>query len=486
MATVTSTKSGDLSDVVGEVWDGDHHVPVAGDIVVIATGHVIAWAIGDGVRFPASSGTLASLTIQGTGQLAVTLSDTDAFVLDAAAITGNGVAAGSISLAGAAAGSSLSINNNGGACTLVHGSSANYFIYHNSTGTLNIIGNLTAKGWSIRNNGAGAINFTGDITGGTGAVSYGISQGGGGTGAIVITGTLTGGTGGPAVYRYSSSTGTITLNNCNLIAGAGSLAYGGAPPIWNNPTNAQYAEFAVAGTKYVVAPAQGKVLLDTVIYTGYNGTRVDCPAANALYTGTPYFGDPDSLVDGTLTLPNDGSPPYTADSSVVLTTGHYGNIGSLVQGTWVAAANADVRYGTANGEPPSEGTCGVPLASQVYLGITVDDTVGNLTLPNTGDPFTPDASLVKNTAHFGANNATAGTLDMSLYTLISGVVAAAAVLSAYSRYTGGDNGTYHEALVAEVQDGIMFGPDSAYEGEYVGEGGGCVRSPTGMTGGLAA
>jgi len=32
-------------------------------------------------------------------------------------------------------------------------------------------------------------------------------------------------------------------------------------------------------------------------------------------------------------------------------------------------------------------------------------------------------------------------------------------------------GTYHEATVAEVQDGVFFGPASAYEGEYAGGGG---------------
>ena len=35
--------------------------------------------------------------------------------------------------------------------------------------------------------------------------------------------------------------------------------------------------------------------------------------------------------------------------------------------------------------------------------------------------------------------------------------------------------TYHEATVAEVEDGVMFGPSSAYEGEYAGGGGGGVR-----------
>jgi len=38
--------------------------------------------------------------------------------------------------------------------------------------------------------------------------------------------------------------------------------------------------------------------------------------------------------------------------------------------------------------------------------------------------------------------------------------------------TNGSAGTYHEATVGEVQDGVMFGPASEYEGTYVGGAGG--------------
>lgn len=39
----------------------------------------------------------------------------------------------------------------------------------------------------------------------------------------------------------------------------------------------------------------------------------------------------------------------------------------------------------------------------------------------------------------------------------------------------GVTGTYHEATVAEVQDGVMFGAGSALEGEYTGGGGGAIN-----------
>jgi hypothetical protein len=105
---------------------------------------------------------------------------------------------------------------------------------------------------------------------------------------------------------------------------------------------------------------------------------------------------------------------------------------SSVNGTHHAPANADVRHGTANGVSPAAGTAYIPAASNVRYGTSVDATTGTchvptaaqtlygvsvdvsdtgtVALPNT-DGSTPDASLVKSTAHFGAGNATAGTLD---------------------------------------------------------------------------
>jgi hypothetical protein len=59
-------------------------------------------------------------------------------------------------------------------------------------------------------------------------------------------------------------------------------------------------------------PALGKVVGGTLygdstyqaLYGTTNGTsegtRIDCPVASALYTGTPYYGSPAAKVDGSL------------------------------------------------------------------------------------------------------------------------------------------------------------------------------------------
>ena len=92
-------------------------------------------------------------------------------------------------------------------------------------------------------------------------------------------------------------------------------------------------------------------------------------------------------------------------------------------------------------------------SSVVYGADCGNGTTGTLTLPNT-DGSTPDASLVKNTAHFGPDNATAGTLDVSAYTLISGVAAAADVRNGTPRYSGGGNGTCYVPSAANVVSGV--------------------------------
>ena len=75
---------------------------------------------------------------------------------------------------------------------------------------------------------------------------------------------------------------------------------------------------------------------------------------------------------------------------------------------------------------------------------------GTVTLPNT-DGHTADASLVKSTAHFGAANGTAGTLNMTLYCLISSVVAAADVRNGVARYSGGSSGTAYIPAASDVR-----------------------------------
>ena len=83
----------------------------------------------------------------------------------------------------------------------------------------------------------------------------------------------------------------------------------------------------------------------------------------------------------------------------------------------------------------------IVAANKVLIGNDryVGGDAGTLTLPNT-DGSTADASLVLNTAHFGPDNLTAGTLDMSMYHLVGGGAA------------GGETAkTVAEAVLTEIQ-----------------------------------
>jgi len=113
----------------------------------------------------------------------------------------------------------------------------------------------------------------------------------------------------------------------------------------------------------------------------------------------------------------------------------------------VADVEDGVFYGTSGTEYEGElviaGVDPADVVSADYVLIGHDNYVGgdagNLTLPNT-DGSTANPALVLDNAHYGTGNATAGTLDLDLYRLIT------------SGATGGETpSTIAEAIVAELE-----------------------------------
>jgi hypothetical protein len=232
-------------------------------------------------------------------------------------------------------------------------------------------------------------------------------------GPVTITnGTITGGDGTaygvgntPGVSNYC---GTVTLTNVNLVNGATSVAYEGKPPIWNISNNANYSQWKLNGTtdtKMVVCPAQGKVALDTVLYTGHNGTRKDADPAKVWWE-EPHFGDPDWPLD----------PDFHASDISGCLPGVIALGQSIddVDGSRIDCPPADARRKGSSyyGHPDDlkDGSAYIPTASQTLYGVNVDATTGNVTLPNTGtNKDTGDVTLVKDGALFGPNDASEGT-----------------------------------------------------------------------------
>jgi hypothetical protein len=146
-----------------------------------------------------------------------------------------------------------------------------------------------------------------------------------------------------------------------------------------------YTGGALSGT----VPSANDVRYGTAVGST-TGLLVVPPAANVL-SGTTFDYD---ATAGTATVP-------TAAQVLASVTG-YGAGGTALAGTVVQASAGDVRAGTNYG--PSNGitgTCAVPTASQVLIGVSVDAATGTVTLPTAGQ--------VESGITFGASLGSTGT-----------------------------------------------------------------------------
>ena len=110
------------------------------------------------------------------------------------------------------------------------GTNSGYGIYKIGLGTVNVIGNIVANYslgqiYSCVNTGGGTFNLTGNITGGTGNLAYGIQNLS--TSVVNINGIVTGG-GGNGVFNNSSANNSLTIT--------GACVSGGTSAVQNNTT----------------------------------------------------------------------------------------------------------------------------------------------------------------------------------------------------------------------------------------------------------
>jgi hypothetical protein len=242
-----------------------------------------------------------------------------------------------------------------------------------STGTINIVGNCTVAGigYGVENTSTGIVNITGSCTGGTGTSSHGAILSG--NGQLNITG------------------------NCN--GGSGTLAYGA----FNNGTN---GTLNITGTVTAGTGGFGAINSST---SGIMSVAGVCQASTSL----PAIGGGSIGQVTTLTGPlisSDGSGGTAAASGVnpcvavrwfpadtALSTFEYRMRGATAGGspsvrparqlfltdaysaTYPTAANvrSATTYGPGN---IYTGTCAVPPAGSVALGVPVDATTGTAAL----------------------------------------------------------------------------------------------------------
>ena len=219
-------------------------------------------------------------------------------------------------------------------------------IENSGSGTLTLVGSLIGQSSSgasptvVSNSSSGIINFTGTIIGGSGANTKGLDNTSAGT--IIVTGNVTGGTGSAAYGINNSSTGTAIIVG-NVVA--------------TSATNAFVSSNANAINKIsgnIINNSNGTAAIYAASY------RVDPVPTNSViqYSNTNMFTT-DSLSAFSM-------PPVSA-----------------------------VRSGVSFANSTLTGTCKVPSANSVNIGVPVDNTVGTAFL-NPATLF--DASVASLTA----------------------------------------------------------------------------------------
>jgi hypothetical protein len=314
----------------------------------------------------------------------------------------------------ATAGGSFTLNNGitltadafagstGTACVQLSGSNAATFvgsatggtgtnatgILSTSTGTLTITGNLTAgSGTNAHGASVSIATITGNATGGTGTQTRGLNVTSGGN--VTITGNVTGGSTGSAEGALNVGAGTITIVGSAI---ASSVAVGA----FNNSTGTLTVTRAVGnswgigaagGVNSVVGVVSSAVGSDTRVEELEYGTNGQAPTSGAV-----------KVVGGT-----------NNKCLVTLTTSAVKTLGDPSDGTG-QANEADVRSGTSYALGNKTGTCAVPAAGSVALGVAVDATTGTavLTPAAVWDALT---SGMTTSGSIGARLKNAATLD---------------------------------------------------------------------------
>jgi hypothetical protein len=205
-------------------------------------------------------------------------------------------------------------------------------IFISAAATLNITGDTTgnaaSNGAGIRSdNASSTINITGNCTGSSSnALSHGVWNNAGGT--VTITGTATGGSGVASYGANNASTGTINL----LRAKGGGVfnAFGYLGFASGSICNLDEAEYGDTGA----SPTSGFVRW----------------RSGADFKALIY-------------IPNTSKKTLTD-----------------VNASGLLPANSDVRYGVSFNSGANTGTCYVPAAGSVALGVQVDNTTGTAVL----------------------------------------------------------------------------------------------------------
>jgi hypothetical protein len=423
----------------------------------------------------------------------------------------------------------------------------------------NLASGVSVGGSSSQAVGPGTFTHTADYTLIAGVVdaSYVLTghsnYSGGAAGSLTLPGAgyvLTSTWGGPATFGVSGtgSTPTATLTaGSNVYSTASAFGAGGNSITPSATTAAAQLStdtavvtaakggittattiLGVTGTldltTYVLIsalPAVGNVASGVNRGDGQNGTRTDCPAADAL-SGTSY-GAGGNSISGTLTLPltsavlvgmsygaggnqysgavtipnvnkvvagtffgnnlsSEGTYPTTATTQASTQAADAGTLSAATLNT--DGTNTTVVFGTSNGTAHTAAVYTAGQAAQLStdeaaVALQAANIVVGATILGTNGTYSSAVAYAAGQAAQLASDVDAvtaaaggittaskilgvtGTLNMSLYTLISGVVAAGSVLLGVRTYAGGPAGLLLTTTIVVAADPSLLIPTLA-------------------------
>jgi hypothetical protein len=290
--------------------------------------------------------------------------------LNVTATTGTLTLSGIRALAGSASGAHA-VNNNSTAmigltaCTITAGGGSALGVNNASTGTINIDGFCTFNGGggfahAISNASTGTINVSGSNTFTAGAGNGGFAINNASTGTINVTGSSTfngGGQNAPAINN--ASTGSITVSgSCTFTGGIGAAALNNASTGSVIVTNSTFAASAFANAVSISSTA-ADVRLSGDFLDHWSGLK-------AVSGGKWRLG----------TAPTLGQTRY----ALAGTTDSYFTMYGADNGSFGNPIAANVRSGVSYGGGNLTGSCAVPTAGSVALGVPVDATTGTAVL----------------------------------------------------------------------------------------------------------
>jgi len=255
-----------------------------------------------------------------------------------------------------------------------------------SPATATIVGNLTAgtaaSAVAVNNSASGTLIVTGNIIGGSNNSTFGLNNTG--TGSVNVTGNVNGGSSILAHGINNNSTGIVTVTG-NSTGGTGSA---NSPHGINNvTTGAITLTGSITGGVSSGLSSYGinNASTGTLTVTGGAITATNMAAAIASRAGT-------NRISGSLISSSNGNLPVDAVRFIMLATPalaktQYALNGS---GTYVdmftadnslgQAVPSDVRSGTVYASGNLTGTCAVPDAGSVALGVPVGSGTGTAVL----------------------------------------------------------------------------------------------------------